>query len=619
MNTTQPLGAPDPNLTVNLPVLQNQVFNLDSFTGLSQTPVPSSYNYVNCNGYYGGGSPLTSRFASSILLRRVPTQPSHPLYGTDALGAFWEYAPGQTFTMCMLGGIPTGVRLAANTTALNNWVAYINYLQASNPYGTPVDGRNYEGQRLIINQGPGFIFPVNTTILFTGRALWLEGESRYGCVLGTNDGVNAVPLIQLGASLAAKPTTMYPSGATSAGYCTFRNIQFENVYGSGWTHAGARVGYGIQHNGSGFNRVEYCQFIGWKVGYQSLTSDQFGHHQQNTYRECDVGRYLGPGTQQVTSINNLFTDNIVAELREWLNTISTLGDNYINNGAVDYSGGHIQYWFNNNTTTPTTQGVDMSLCTDLLTSDVVIVDKGIWFESSSGSAGTQVFPSAWVSLNGNPPDAIRGITMEDVEIIGGLSGVAGGRPANSAFIVDNTTTNGGLVRIFRPKLQGGFDSFCRGQLGHLAVYREDYRVPNGFTGGPMAASGDPNSCSYVDYNTSSRARYAYAFADPSWDIGSAIPTTNTGVNTQFSYQIGSVRQNNLTVTADVFEWVCTTTGAPGTWRAKTWNTKKGATGSRPTLAATDIGVTYMDTTIAAGGEPIMWNGSAWVNNLGVPV
>lgn len=46
---------------------------------------------------------------------------------------------------------------------------------------------------------------------------------------------------------------------------------------------------------------------------------------------------------------------------------------------------------------------------------------------------------------------------------------------------------------------------------------------------------------------------------------------------------------------------------------------KGATGSRPTLPATAIGVMYMDTTLAANGKPIWWNGTAWVDSAGTSV
>jgi hypothetical protein len=48
-------------------------------------------------------------------------------------------------------------------------------------------------------------------------------------------------------------------------------------------------------------------------------------------------------------------------------------------------------------------------------------------------------------------------------------------------------------------------------------------------------------------------------------------------------------------------------------------TTKGATGSRPTFTAADIGGMYFDTTLAANGKPIFWTGTAWVDGLGAAV
>ena len=47
--------------------------------------------------------------------------------------------------------------------------------------------------------------------------------------------------------------------------------------------------------------------------------------------------------------------------------------------------------------------------------------------------------------------------------------------------------------------------------------------------------------------------------------------------------------------------------------------KSGITGDRPTLTSTDIGFTYLDTTLDADGKPIWWNGTAWVDATGLVV
>lgn len=45
---------------------------------------------------------------------------------------------------------------------------------------------------------------------------------------------------------------------------------------------------------------------------------------------------------------------------------------------------------------------------------------------------------------------------------------------------------------------------------------------------------------------------------------------------------------------------------------------KGTTAQRPTVPANTISI-YLDTTLDADGQPIIWNGSYWVNFSGAPV
>jgi hypothetical protein len=46
---------------------------------------------------------------------------------------------------------------------------------------------------------------------------------------------------------------------------------------------------------------------------------------------------------------------------------------------------------------------------------------------------------------------------------------------------------------------------------------------------------------------------------------------------------------------------------------------KGTTAERPSLDASDAGVHYFDTTLAADGKPVWWTGTAWVDSTGTIV
>jgi len=85
-----------------------------------------------------------------------------------------------------------------------------------------------------------------------------------------------------------------------------------------------------------------------------------------------------------------------------------------------------------------------------------------------------------------------------------------------------------------------------------------------------------------------------------------------------------------TITADVGDFAVARTAASGAvdmwrqissgvWRPIAQSVRFSTTANRPTLRAQDIGVMYMDTTLAAGGKPIWWNGTAWVDSTGATV
>lgn len=91
-----------------------------------------------------------------------------------------------------------------------------------------------------------------------------------------------------------------------------------------------------------------------------------------------------------------------------------------------------------------------------------------------------------------------------------------------------------------------------------------------------------------------------------------------------TYIAGDIAQNSTpTTAAPIIEWVCqfaNTVGTNvGTWRPVKWIVVRSSTANRPTLSASDIGVMFMDTTLAANGKPIWWMGTNWVDALGATV
>lgn len=80
--------------------------------------------------------------------------------------------------------------------------------------------------------------------------------------------------------------------------------------------------------------------------------------------------------------------------------------------------------------------------------------------------------------------------------------------------------------------------------------------------------------------------------------------------------VGDYVSNTGNTSGGVLEWVQISAGV---WRPTKQTVRLSTTANRPTLRAQDIGVMYMDTTLAAAGKPIWWNGTNWVDATGATV
>lgn len=94
--------------------------------------------------------------------------------------------------------------------------------------------------------------------------------------------------------------------------------------------------------------------------------------------------------------------------------------------------------------------------------------------------------------------------------------------------------------------------------------------------------------------------------------GSLVPTVGAWLR-------GDILKVRAPFIGGVTEYICTTAGTPGTWRASGWIPKRDITANRPPLTANDVGVQYLDNTLDPDGKPIWWNGAAWVDATGAVV
>lgn len=96
-------------------------------------------------------------------------------------------------------------------------------------------------------------------------------------------------------------------------------------------------------------------------------------------------------------------------------------------------------------------------------------------------------------------------------------------------------------------------------------------------------------------------------------VGLMHPAPSSGFHARGEHRLGAFpfAQNPVTLRS------CFLDGTPGSWQASASITFKGDTGSRPqALGASDVGVMYLDTQLAASGKPVWWNGAKWVDANG---
>lgn len=126
-----------------------------------------------------------------------------------------------------------------------------------------------------------------------------------------------------------------------------------------------------------------------------------------------------------------------------------------------------------------------------------------------------------------------------------------------------------------------------------------------------------------DVGTEGRA----AWLNKSGSVFNSFRVKNGIAPANRSWIRGDVVDNAFPAIGGAAGWSCTASGSPGTWIISgQTGAAKGNTASRPTKTTFQVvndadwaGALYFDTTLAAGGKPIWWTGTAWVDATGTVV
>lgn len=204
---------------------------------------------------------------------------------------------------------------------------------------------------------------------------------------------------------------------TGPGY-RISDIQFRTNEGAPGTFEGVRTNSCIKDNGSGSGIVNGVTFDGWQYGYAMPYGGDGNNQSGVLYSRCDVGLYMGPGSQQNVIIGPVF---------------STCREGYVNEGAKQ--GGLYSPNF-----------TDQKVADAVFAGDVGTTRFGLsgsagkelnfdiwnpWFESDA-NVGQGRIPPRHVYLTSGSPRYVR---LHDVRLISG-----GAASADNAFLEMDTGT-----------------------------------------------------------------------------------------------------------------------------------------------------------------------------------
>jgi hypothetical protein len=222
---------------------------------------------------------------------------------------------------------------------------------------------------------------------------------------------------------------------------------------------GARVGTGVQDNGSGGARFNDVLFSGLKYGFCGAYGSDFSRFTQNvTFATCDVGSYFGPGSQQVllagTDYYRCREGAVFEGAPQWYMDGCSFEDPLVAAITLDAM-----------STGNTRSGVPVSLAGAAYSGSQVV--HGTWFESNAGNSGR--LAPRMVYINGDAPGTATtgGIMIRDSYFVAGGIRVGG---AHNSFIEMNST-NFAVNFVDNLVIRGTF-------INHIARYSGTYSTCN---------------------------------------------------------------------------------------------------------------------------------------------
>jgi hypothetical protein len=152
-------------------------------------------------------------------------------------------------------------------------------------------GRAKNKAVLLLGSGT-FAFEPGTNFLVNFAGLEVRGEGKYSTTLLVN---TSTALFDFGTPVTSLSRDVFVDGAQDWG---FRDLAIYNTSYLSTSNHGSRIGSAIRDNGSGGGLLDHVRIGGFKYGVNLVFGSDFTKSIDLYVELCDVGLYLGPGSQQ---------------------------------------------------------------------------------------------------------------------------------------------------------------------------------------------------------------------------------------------------------------------------------------------------------------------------------
>jgi len=364
------------------------------------------------------------------------------------------------------------------------------------------------------------------------RGLHVVGAGRLSTFLLARSSTTT-PIFSLGA-YDSTPANAYIGAAQGS---TFEHITFADLTHTNISDSGSRHSIGIQDNGSGSVVLRDVGFTGLAYGLYAPYGHDFCTYYNIVVERCDVGVYLGPGSQQFRIMGGSFQ---VCER------------GLVIEGAKQGSVAGVSF------NEPQVRDIDI-LSPNTLESGVtgLTIEKELswtfddcWFETGAG------FATSWEPLEhvrvGHSTDTnvVYGVRLRNVRLVSGTTGM--GDTVPHYFL---NASKGQRILIDGFLVSGSYIDAVVKQPGstYYALEVTRMKTVDGYTDIPVFGSFEIGSVTGINYDESSAQI-------PRVQVGTSAPAANAHLK-------GEICWNSSPDSTEDVGWVCTVAGTPGTWKS----------------------------------------------------